>query len=102
MSDKQNLNDAWPGIEKMNELFQIEEQKSPRLIWLEKHNVKYAHHPQEDKGYKFMAWMENEKMDQAGYGCYGETLQEAICGMAKANGIPLWNEEEFAKKPLVN
>jgi hypothetical protein len=86
----------------MNELFQIEECKSPRLLWLEKHNVKHAHYPEEDKSHKFMAWMEDEKGNQIDLGCYGETLQEALCGMAEANKIPLWNEEEFAKKPLVN
>jgi hypothetical protein len=85
----------------MEELFKIEDQKSPKLIWMEKHKVNHHHCKTEEKDFQYMAWMGEQPDSETKCG-YGSTLQEALCDMAKRNKIVLWNEEDFAKRPLVN
>lgn len=81
----------------MKELFEIEHSKSPRLNWIEKHNVGHSYNGMEEKQFQFMAWIGMNPTPKYPSG-YGSTLQEALCDLAKRNNIPLWNEEEFANQ----
>ena len=81
----------------MKELFEIEHSKSPRLNWIERHNVYHSYNSFEEKNFQFMAWI-GEKPSSVSLSGYGSTLQEALCDLAKRNNIPLWNEEEFANQ----
>ena len=64
-------------------LFDIPETKSPRLLWLEKHNIGIIY--------------DNTKNQFAAIGrqesAWGETEDEAITQLALKLGIKLWNEE---------
>lgn len=90
----------------MSELFPAEAvaMDSPRLAWLKKHGLEIAHTGnmaglEDDFGDEIPLWVcrvvgkgENEL-----YGpCEidgGDTADEACANLAKARGIPLWNEE---------
>ena len=70
----------------MNELFEIPESKSPRLLWMERHHltVRLSHdHDDED------VWQCLHGMKVIGE---GSTQDKAITAAAKSLNIPLWNE----------
>ena len=69
----------------MNELFQIEETKSPRLKWLDQHGVWTAEITLRGK---FQWW----EATAAGIIGKGETEDAAIVELAKNMEIKLWNE----------
>lgn len=86
----------------MKELFEINETKSPRLKWLEKHEVRTHHNPNIPEA-QWSAWLPAHDWSETDSGCYqpvyedsvgfGDTKDEAIVEMAKANNIKLWNEQ---------
>lgn len=61
-------------------LFDIPETKSPRLIWMERHGIK----TQEIKG----SWAATASI----FSCNGDTENDAIVSLAKKMNIKLWNE----------
>lgn len=73
----------------MNELFQIEESKSPRLRWMDKHGVWTQKTNAEEYEDPEHAW----KAQAAGYVGFGPTEDDAIVELARLMGIALWNEE---------
>lgn len=68
----------------MNELFDIPESKSPKMIWMERHWLKI-----EEQNGKFRAIQPLIKFD------FKETEDEALTHAAKTLGIRLWNEEQI-------
>lgn len=80
-------------------LFDIPEQKSPRLLWIEKHGVKIAHYPEfdgtqeDDMGetmYPYFAWTGTPSIATSGSGM---TADDALTDWARKNHVKLWNEE---------
>jgi len=75
----------------MDELFEIEESKSPKMLWMERHGVS-VFGPDEDDEFCAEAW------DDRGEGmwreAYGIGEQEAIAELAAKCGWKLWNEED--------
>jgi hypothetical protein len=67
-------------------LFDIPEQKSPRLLWLEKHGIT-VHDYRTDDVHRFMA---TGFLEGSGF---GPTSEDAVIEYAKTARIPLWNEE---------
>ena len=93
----------------MNELFQIEETKSPRLKWLDQHGfmTHEADHLDEDPWMAIIP-MEDHKgnigeimaewcglYEEMGIIGYGNTEQDAIDDCAAKMKIPLWNEQNI-------
>jgi hypothetical protein len=77
----------------MSELFDIPESKSPRLLWLEKHGVKFERDffdPWEEETYQWMAHMRHHQG-------FGKTQDEAITDLAKTAGILTWVDEKLTK-----
>lgn len=74
----------------MNELFQITESKSPRLLWMEKHGVLTS--TATDCAYD-PPLVTNHASATVIFVGKGETKDAAIVDLAKRMGIPLWNEE---------
>jgi hypothetical protein len=73
----------------MTELFDIPETKSPRLIWLEKHQIVTLR----GKPDSWAAWVKGKNIrPNCSYG-YGETEDDAITSLAIKLGLRLWNEE---------
>lgn len=83
----------------MNELFDIEETPSPRLLWMRRHKVQTHRSPSiPEGGEPWAAWM----MDDCDLGSVlppseedcglSETEDEAIVALAKIKRIPLWDE----------
>ncbi len=66
----------------MNDLFEIPESLSPRLLWMEKHNIIIGAAPHRNQYYALAA-----KMDG-----WGDTEDEALTQLALKLGIRLWNE----------
>lgn len=75
----------------MNELFDIPEQKSPRLLWLERHGIKTTrgeHYDEfEDKFFEWVAFIPDVDSE------FGDTEDDALGKLCKNNGIKTWNEE---------
>jgi hypothetical protein len=77
-------------------LLTVEPKKSPRLLWLEKHDVKIEHYPkvtpgEEDEfGDEIFPWIARTGL---GYWAGGKTEQEAIRNLAIKRNWKLWNEE---------
>lgn len=73
----------------MNELFQIPETKSPRLLWIEKHGVWTSRVKHIDAPNQSEAW----KAEAAGHVGVGPTEDDAIVDLAKRMKLKLWNEQ---------
>ena len=81
-------------------LFDIPEQKSPRLLWMEKHGIEIIHRPEFDGEeedeltgatlYPYMAIACGEKVGPPGFGMAEDC---AITDWARKNNVRLWNEE---------
>ena len=75
-----------------DELFQIEQFKSPRLKWMERHHLKIHHQPYDHAGP-----LDKEEQYAAIHGMtaigYGATPDDALTDAAKKLNIRLWNEE---------
>lgn len=69
----------------MSELFNIPEQKSPRLQWLDKHGIWTCEVTLRGK---FQWW----EATASGIIGKGATEDDAIVDLAKQMGIKLWNE----------
>ncbi len=82
-----------------DELFEVEEVKSPRLLWIEKHGIS-THHAAflADDDLPWSAWFPSNEhssglpLDPEACG-YGITENEAIIDLAVKKKIKLWNEE---------
>lgn len=80
----------------MNQLFDIPESKSPKLLWMEKHGVKT--HQSDLSEDPWIAWLASNEsvdglprnMEKCGY---GNTKDEAITDLAIKNNLKFWNEE---------
>ena len=72
----------------MTELFDIEESKSPRLAWIEKHQIVTLR----GKPDCWAAWLNMRPTIDQIIG-YGESEDEAIADLAIKMGMRLWNEE---------
>ncbi len=72
----------------MTELFHIEPVLSPRLRWMEQHNITLRHH--EDSSAHHLNW---SATDDA-FKCFGwgETEEEALCQLARKLGLKHWSE----------
>ena len=87
------------------ELFNnIPESKSPRLAWMEKHDITTKHYPKMDhpNGNWIATWGDFDggllsAMEYAPGGChvceFGRTEQDAIINLCIWHGWKLWNEE---------
>ena len=85
----------------MSELFTIPEQKSPRLLWIEKHQIRLHHFPEfdgtqeGDDGTRLYPYFAIAKGDYPEQGGAGMSVDEAITDWAKKNKVKLWNEENL-------
>ncbi len=71
-------------------LFDVPEQKSPRLLWLERHNIETRQTgTSSDELGDCMRWIAENPV---GIG-YGETKNEAVTKLALKLGIKFWFEE---------
>ena len=73
------------------ELFNIPTVKSPRLRWIEKHDLRTISGTTAENKVEWAAW-------QIGRGAKtfkGDTEDDALAAWAKARGVRLWNEEGF-------
>ena len=78
-----------------SDLFPDCRQDSPRLAWMKRHGVEVVELPvKQDGQYPFCAGTAS-LMHAFGY---GDTEDDALADFAKRNGIPLWNEEQYAKE----
>ena len=71
----------------MNELFQIEPIKSPRLRWMERHHLTVYQNIEMAVDARFTAY---HGMAVIGHGA---TYDDALFAAAKSLNIKLWNEE---------
>lgn len=79
----------------MDELFETEEQLSPRLAWMRKHNISTYRVPHmEIEEEPWCAWTGNfgEAIETDEFKT-GQTEDEALLNFAKHHGLKLWNEE---------
>jgi len=84
-------------------LFDLPEQKSPRLLWIEKHGIETLHVPYEDESGMDVGWYawrinDGECLDEVihyghEYG-FGATEADAITDWSRKNDVRLWNEEK--------
>jgi hypothetical protein len=72
----------------MNELFEIPETKSPRLIWMERHGITMTQNLHMTMNYGY--WMFYQGMD-----CIAvkRDYDDAVLAGATILGLKLWNEE---------
>ncbi len=68
----------------MNDLFEIPESLSPRLLWIEKHGIIICYDSCRKQFYAIGA-------NDTGW---GDTEDEALTQLALKLGVKLWNEEE--------
>jgi len=82
----------------MSDLFHIPESKSPRLMGREDNDIHTAQPPEcfRNNGAK-ADWIAWKGKITSGIFSTGDTEDEAIVALAKANGWPLWNEEQLLK-----
>jgi hypothetical protein len=93
----------------MDELFKIEESKSPRLKWLEASGITthYAPHMGEE-GYTWCAWGKANDTDGNGIpddleACgYGNSEDESIANLCQKIKKPLWNEVSLSNEKMDN
>ena len=90
-----------------SDLFPDCRQDSPRLAWMKRHDVHtlFTDADAPYDGYElWSAWQgDGDCIAEHGqdpiYGYVtGATEEDAIVNLAKARGIPLWNEEQYAKE----
>ena len=87
-----------------SDLFPDCRQDSPRLAWMRRHGITvrpasmYARvcileesGPEAEKDFRFVA--SAPTLPEGSVSSYGSTEDDALAGVAKALGIPLWNEE---------
>jgi len=67
----------------MSDLFNIPECKSPRLLWMERHQIETSYSAQ-------CAEWKAKKADSI---AWGESEEIALANLAAKLGIRLWNEE---------
>lgn len=75
-------------------LFDVPEQKSPRLLWMEKHGISTEKHGPDDDGNTWTAFRRFRIDDNPYY--YqrsGKTEDEALSNLAMTSGLQFWNEE---------
>lgn len=87
-------------FEFMSDLFPTTKTLSPRLAWIKKRDVRTLNTGGDiDGDNPWVAWIGDAMPPE---GCYGEgdTEHDAITHLAKRQGWPLWNEEQFAKRNL--
>lgn len=81
----------------MNELFPIEPSLSPRLRWIERHQVRTRETTDAERHMEtddlWLAWLEGDD-----FGGSGMTEDEAIVDLAKNLRIALWNEPSHPPK----
>jgi hypothetical protein len=76
----------------MDELFDIPEIKSPRLIWLDRHGIKViALKTRNESHNRWMAYRHDGDFISAS--AYGPMQDDAITSLAVKLGLRLWNEE---------
>ena len=80
-------------------LFDLPECPSPRLRWMKEHEITTLHSPQMEEepwcayvGVLSDILRECILMETDGRLCYGDTEQEAVERLARAQGWKLWNE----------
>lgn len=82
----------------MNELFDIPEQLSPRLAWIQKHDVR-THFSTACPESPWSAWLPANQPNPDGIpadpeACgYGMKQDDAIADLARKSNLRLWNEE---------
>lgn len=81
-------------------LFDVPVQLSPRLAWMEKHDVQTKNCPGDWvceftglEGPCWIAWSGKQTFGHILEPCHGDTEKSAIADFAMRNGIRLWNEE---------
>lgn len=91
-----------------DDLFPIETTLSPRLRWMQKHNLETEHIPNggtesAETGDWIPHWICRVKKLHPNYSLYfereigsGDTEEESIADFAVNAGIRLWNEEELS------
>ena len=94
-----------------SDLFPDCRQDSPRLAWMKRHGITvrkatfdelmrfeatYGIDDDEQRDYQFIASAPTGGLFRMN--CYASTEEDALAGVAKAIGIPLWNEEQYAKE----
>ena len=80
----------------MTELFDIEESKSPRLNWMDRHCIKVSPPGKERSQilHHWNLWMAYQhKGDFIKASAYGQAEDDAITSLANKLGLRLWNEE---------
>jgi len=83
----------------MNELFEIEESKSPRLLWTEKHNIKTHYNKECDPPWAAFIgdWddigYECNEMEEDGRLVEGYTEEEALLNLIARGRVKHWNQE---------
>ena len=80
----------------MTELFDIEESKSPRLNWMDRHRIKVSP-PGKERSlilHHWNLWMAYQhEGDFIIASAYGPAEDDAITSLANKLGLRLWNEE---------
>lgn len=71
----------------MSELFDIPESKSPRLRWMEKHNISARQEPRGPGGPLIWFALNHQACAR------GDSEDEALASLAVKLGLKLWNEE---------
>jgi len=86
-------------------MIHVEESLSPRLAWMKKNHIKVfelesvSEIEEDEFGNEYGRY--NVTVDLENCGAirgYGMTLDEALADFASKLGIPLWNEEQYAKE----
>jgi hypothetical protein len=80
----------------MTELFDIEESKSPRLAWMDRHCIKVSPPGKERSQilHHWNLWMAYQhEGDFISASAYGQTEDEAVTLLAVKLKLRLWNEE---------
>ena len=83
-------------------LFDLPESKSPRLIWMEEHQIR-THDKPEMEDVRWSAWTPESDWDETHPGCFkigaddsvgfGPTELDAIADLARKLSLKLWNEQ---------
>jgi hypothetical protein len=94
----------------VKELFKMEKHLSPRLAWMKNHRIRTHEWKQVEGDHNtfshlgFGRWVAyvGKMPDLEGEGnyCHGDTEDEAVVNLARANGWKNWNEEAATKSSL--
>lgn len=82
-----------------NELFDVAPSLSPKLRWMEKHEVKTSFREGDCAAWEWVAW--NGKLSECDHirkigpdlMGWGETEDDALFDLAKVHDWPMWHEE---------